>query len=212
MQLLDLLPLRVLVLAARPETGRLPAGAHIRELTLAAALGELWLAGAVLDDRGRVVRGAGSPPDWPALAQLLADIERRPGRRWQSWIRRTRGFERPTMDALLAGGLAADVPQRFLGIPFTRFTVDPGARAPLAAEVDGWLRSSVPVPEIPQRTALTIALADAARLATVLPRPERRAHAARLRQLADHYEPLPRALRRAIASNSGGEGVSVSAG
>src|ERR1700761_3574617 len=78
----DSLPARAFLLTYDRERGRI-RGSYVAELLGAAALGDLWLGGRLVDDDGvaRPAPGARPPAD-PVLAEVFGRVSARP-RRWR---------------------------------------------------------------------------------------------------------------------------------
>jgi hypothetical protein len=195
------LPGKLYLLSYDPERGRLTGRANLELLLAAAALTELLQRGLLRDERGKAVAAGPAPADLlPVLAQLLAEVAESRPRSWKYWVAKRRGLARVLPQALAGAGVLRLEQARVLGIfPVTRVEPrDPRPRKALVAAVSAALRG--PLSRIDPQDAALVALADAARLSTVLTARQRREHRERIKELALLCGPLPRALRQAISS------------
>lgn len=180
------LPERLYLLAYDRGRERLARWTDVGLLVRAAALAELEMRGALVDERGRATLPRGKRPvaAEPLLRDVLAEIEaaRRP-RKWQHWAQRNRGKARAAVERQLAAERVITVEShRVLGI-FTRTRIlvnDPLLVGRLHATVAEVVRART----ADRHDAALVALAATGELRTVFGRRDRRAHKARLAELA----------------------------
>ncbi|MEV7779668.1 GPP34 family phosphoprotein [Kitasatospora sp. NPDC088351] len=201
MELPGTLPGQLYLLAHDPERGRLTGTHNLEPLLRAAALTDLLQRGLLRDANGRPeVTGRAPAGLDPVLAGILTELADGRPRRWRNWIGRRRRTTRAVRDGLAATGWIRLDEHRVLGLfrtvrPTPR---DPRVRKALAAAVSSALHG--PLSRVEPGDAALVALADAARLALVLPRKLRREQRERIAALAALCGPVPRALRQAIAA------------
>ena len=197
-----------------PRRQRIAGGNNHGLLLRAGALEELRLAGAVVDEGGRVRRGDAGRLHDPMLADVLAQItgSTKP-RTWKHWINKGVGGTYAAVRDRLDDAMYTRVETtRVLGIfPRTRaYLRDPAAVEALRAQVDRILAGTGR--PSPQEAAL-VALAATAELGTILPRSRRREYRSRIEALIDG--PVVPALRAAVrerAAAAAGAGAAVVAG
>ena len=193
---------------------RIAGGNNHGLLLRAGALEELRLAGAVVDEGGRVRRGDADRIQDPMLADVLAQIAGSAKlRTWKHWINKGVGGTYAAVRDRLDDTMYTRVEStRVLGI-FPRTQVylrDTAAVEALRAHVDRILTGTAR--PSPQDAAL-VALAAIAELGTILPRPRRREYRARIDGLIDG--PVGPALRAAVrerAAAAAGAGAVVVTG
>jgi Golgi phosphoprotein 3 (GPP34) len=197
-QLPDSLPVQLFLLAVRPATGRLSNRMELGLILRAAALADLQLSGHLVDDGGRPQAVNLTTTGDPLLDEVLQQVAGDPGRGWGYWVRRQ---PRHAVQAV-CGRLVAEyrielrryrmlwvLPARRIVLR-NRFERDRVVGAVDAALGDGW--------PVGDRTAALVAVAAAARMRAVLPRPRRRAHRKRIAELTARAGPIPVALRKAL--------------
>lgn len=203
MRLPETLPERLFLLAYDTDRERLARWTDVGLLVRAAALAELELLGALVDERGRATPprvGRPAVAD-PLLREVLAEIEAAPRpRRWQHWVQRGKRRARSAVERrLVAERVITAHPYRVLGvIPRTRITVrDPLLIGHLRARVAEVLRARTVDP----RDAAMVALAATGELRTVFGWRQRRAHRARIAELATTGPAATvKGLKKAIAA------------
>ncbi|KLL12926.1 MULTISPECIES: GPP34 family phosphoprotein [Protofrankia] len=211
MKLPESLPARLYLVSCDPDRERLTGRPYLGYLLRAAALTDLFLAGRLVDVRGRAqvippsaATGRVRDVD-PLLEGILRKIERssRP-RSWKYWIRReARPTVRAVRDQLETAGWIRVEPRRILLLfPADTITVrDPRVVRELRGNAGRVARGGVPLARVDPYDAAVVALAAAARLKTVLTRAQRREHRARIAQLTELCGPPPIALRKVIAAD-----------
>jgi hypothetical protein len=209
-----------------PVRQRLPVRQSLAPLVRGAVLAELAAAGHVVDDDGRARAVPDHPVDDPVLGTVYRAVCAQRPRRWTYWIRRdARSTVEAVLDQLDAADLLRVRRSRVLGIfPATRLEVPrPEAVVALRARLTSTVEGPVPVPEVPQRDALLVALCDAGGLLVrVVGGSQRRAHKDRLmafRERAGAVVPAVRAVMAAVhsvaasvAAGGGGMGGGAAAG
>lgn len=203
MKLPETLPERLFLLAYDTERERLARWTDVGLLVRAAALAELELLGALVDENGRATLPRARRPVVadPLLREVLAEVEAAPRpRRWQHWVDRRTGKARAAVELrLVADRVITAEPYRVLGIiARTRITVrDPLIVGRLHAQVADALRSRTVDP----RDAAMVALAAAGELRTVFGWRQRRAHRARIAELAAASSAASvKGLKKAVAA------------
>jgi len=196
MTLPESLPSRLYLLACDTEKNRVTAQSQLGLVLRAAALADLYLAGLVTDENGKV-RAVGDrrPTGDPLLDELLQQIaEHQPQRRsWHGWIVRGQPAVR-TVRTQLEAGCCIRVERRML-LPDRVELLDRSAVQQYADELRGELRRHAS--RIEARSAAVLALAARGEIATVISRSERREHRQYLDELAVHTGPIADALRKA---------------
>src|SRR4051794_4664106 len=180
-----------------PRRQRIAGGTNHGLLLRAGALEELRLAGAVVDEGGRVRRGDADRVRDAMLADVVAQItgSAKP-RTWKHWISKGVGGTYAAVRDRLDDTMYTRVEStRVLGIfPRTQaYLRDQAAVEALRTHVDRILTGTAR--PSPQDAAL-VALAATAELGTILPRSRRREYRARIEALTDG--PVVPALRAAI--------------
>ncbi len=201
MDLPDTLPGLLYLLACDPERERVTGTRNLDLLLSAAVLTDLLRHGLLRDEQG-LAKVTGPAPAGlnPVLAEQLKRMADGRTRRWKSWIRgRNRSVHAVRADLAAAGWIRLE-PYRRLGLfPATRVTVrNPRVRTALLTAVSAALRG--PLSRVAPVDAAVVALADAARLQTVLTWRQRRTYRDRLADLAALTGPVPPALRQAVRS------------
>jgi len=209
MSLSESLPDRLFLLAYDTHRKRLARWTDVGLLVRAAALAELELLGALVDERGRATLPRMKRPAVadPLLREVLTEIKAAPRpRRWQHWVQRGKGRARTAVERrLVADRVITAQPYRLLGvIPRTRITVrDPRLVERLHAVVAEVLRGHTVDP----RDAAMVALAATGELRTVFGWRKRRAHRARIAELAATSSAAAvRGLKKAVAAQHAAEG------
>jgi len=196
MTLPESLPARLYLLACDAEKNRVTAQSQLGLVLRAAALVDLYLAGLVTDENGKV-RAVGDrrPTGDPLLDELLRQIaEHQPQpRSWHGWIARGQPAVR-TVRMQLEAGCCIRVERRMLR-PDRVELLDRSAVQQYADELRGELRQHAS--GIEARSAAVLALAARGEIATVISRSERREHRQYLDELAVHTGPIADALRKA---------------
>jgi hypothetical protein len=198
------LPERMFLLAYDPRRERLTRRTDVGLLVRAAALAELELRGALIDDDGRASVPQSRRPEVtdPLLRQVLAEVEASKPRRWQYWVQRDRRKAQAAVEQrLAAAGVVALERRRILGVfPSTRILVrDPLLIGRLHDRVTEALRGRTADP----RDASAVALAAAGELGTVLKWRQRRAERARIAELTAAGAPAAvKGLKKAVAARN----------
>ncbi|MFD7906552.1 GPP34 family phosphoprotein [Kitasatospora sp. NPDC059722] len=200
------LPEKLYLLAYDPERGRHTGTLNLDPALRAAALTELLHRGLIRDD-GRHPVGVDGAADGldPLSARLLEQIRQGRRRSWKSWIGRQGFPSHMVRDGLAADGRIRVEKRRVLGIfPVARVTLpEPRVHKALASGITSALKG--PLSRVDRADAALVALADGARLGSVLTWRRRREFRARIDKLAPVTGPIRRALRRAVdAQNSDG--------
>jgi len=202
------LPQRVLLLAYRPDKGRV-SGSHLGAMLRAAALSDLYRSGHLTDERGRAAVKDRRPCHDPVLDALLDEITEARPRKWHTWVgRRQRATVKAVRQQLGDGGWVRLQPHRILGLfPTTKVTIrDPRVRTELVSRVAGALRN--PVGRTDPADAALVAVVAAGELNLVLDRRTRRANRRRIQELTALTGPVGPALRKSVqdaaAASAGG--------
>jgi hypothetical protein len=199
----DSLAQRIFLLAHDPDKGRVRIGTNLGAMVRAAALADLYLAGHVTDERGRVTAVPRRRCADPVLAGLLDEIAASRPRKWQSWVDRR---QRATVTAVRAqlgdGGWVRLEAYRILGLfPSTRVTLrDPRVRKELLGRVRAALKD--PISRVGPADAALVTVVAAGDLGLVLSRRARRDARRRLQELADLSGPIGPALRKSIEASA----------
>ncbi|MBM7785285.1 GOLPH3/VPS74 family protein [Tenggerimyces flavus] len=211
MELPKTLPGRLYLLAYDRQKRRVRGGGFFGYALRAAALADLYIAGRLVDENGKVHTAIGPTPTEPLLKTVLEEVSESKPRTWQHWVTKSVGkAPRAVRDQLERAGWLKIEPRRILGI----FPADEiGLRqehlvAKLLTEALHPLRNGQLVARTDKRQAALLALAATASLPTILSSAERRQYKQRLVEFADRAGPAVPALRKAIeshqAANSGG--------
>jgi hypothetical protein len=171
MTLPESLPARLYLLAYDTKKNRVTARSQLGLVLRAAALADLYLAGRVTDENGKV-------------------------RSWRGWIAHGQPAVR-TVRAQLEAGRIIRVKHRMI-LPDRVELLDRTAVARYGGELRAELRR--PVSRIEPRAAAVLALAARGEIATVISRSERREHRQYLDELAVYTGPIADALRKAWQS------------
>lgn len=202
------LPERMFLLAYDARRERLNPWIDVGLLLRAAALAELELSGALVDERGRATVPRVHRPKVtdPLLREVLAEVEASRPRHWQHWVQRGGRKARAAVEQrLVADRIITVDKRRVFGIfPSTRITVrDPLLVGRLHAQVAKALRSLT----VDQRDAATVALAAAGELHTVFGWRQRRANRARIAELTTtSATAAAHGLRKAVAAQQAAAG------
>lgn len=194
MTLPESLPARLYLLACDTEKNRVTAQSQLGLVLRAAALADLYLAGLVTDENGKV-RAAGDrrPTGDPLLDELLQQIAEHQPRSWHGWIARGQPAVR-TVRTQLEAGWCIRVERRMLR-PDKVELLDRSAVQQYADELRDELRQHAS--RIEARNAAVLALAARGEIAIVISRSERREHRQYLDELAVQTGPIADALRKA---------------
>jgi Golgi phosphoprotein 3 (GPP34) len=197
MTLPESLPARLYLLAYDTGKNRVTAQSQLGLVLRAAALADLYLAGRVTDENGKVrAAGDGRPTGDPLLDEVLQQLAEHRPRSWQGWIAHGQPAVRTVRAQLEAGGCIRVGHRRIL--PDRVELLDPGAVQRYGDEVRAELRR--PASRTEPRTAAVLALAARGEVATVISRSERREYRQYLDELAICTGPVADALRKAWRS------------
>lgn len=197
MTLPESLPARLYLLAYDTKKNRMTAQSQLGLVLRAAALADLYLAGRVTDENGKVhATGDRRPTGDPVLDEVLQQLAEDRPRSWYGWIARGQPTVR-TVRTQLEAGLCIRVEHRRL-LPDRVELLDPVAVQRYADELRGEL--SRPASRTEPRTAAVLALAARGEIATLISRSERREHRQYLDELAASTGPIADALRKAWRS------------
>lgn len=208
------LAMRMLILAADSDTGRIRSGAgsRKRQLVGAANLAELWMTGSIVDGGGYPIPTNAPPPRDDAALILFNQIatSRQP-RSWDRWMVQQNGAVEVVQSQLLSAGIGKYEQRRALGLPAgKRFVIASSSpRQHLLNEIWNALRGLV-LP--PARVALTIALPAAAGVLPELTADVQRSYMHQLTAIRHAVEPLPSALERALIAAESSDSSSDSSG
>jgi hypothetical protein len=194
MTLPESLPARLYLLAYDPEKNRVTAQSRLGLVLRAAALADLYLAGRVTDENGKV-RAAGDrrPTGDRLLDEVLQQLAEHRPRSWQGWIARGQPAVR-TVRTQLEAGLCIRVEHRRI-LPDRVELRDRPAVQRYADELRAELRR--PASRTEPRTAAVLALAARGEISTLISRSERREHRQQLDELAVYTGPIADALGKA---------------
>ena len=186
---------------------------HIDYLVRAAALVELYQAGKIEDNGGKVVPTRGASVTDPVLAAVLDEIGQAPTKSWKHWVRRNAKETKRAVRAGLVDKRAVSVEHGkvLLVFPHTSTTVkDTRAVKHVRARVKEALRQTASRTD-PGGAAL-VALAAAVELGFVLDRGTRREHKARIKQCMEIAGPAAAGLRKLIQQRRSGAMAGATAG
>jgi hypothetical protein len=194
MTLPESLPARLYLLAYDTEKNRVTAQSQLGLVLRAAALADLYLAGRVTDEDGKVrATGDRRPTGDPLLDEMLQQLAEHRPRSWQGWIAHGQPAIR-TVRTQLEAGLCIRVEHRRILPDRVELRDRPAVRR-YADEVRAELRG--PASRTEPRTAAVLALAARGEISTVISRSERREHRQHLDELAVCTGPIADALRKA---------------
>ena len=194
MTLPESLPARLYLLAYDIKKNRVTARSQLGLVLRAAALTDLYLAGRVTDENGKVrATGDPRPTGDPLLDEVLQQLAEHRPRSWQGWIAHGQPAVRTVRTQLEDGGCIR-VEHRMI-LPDRVELRDWPAVAQYADEVRAQLRE--PASRTEPRTAAVLALAARGEIATVVSRSERREHRQHLDELAVYTGPIADSLRKA---------------
>jgi hypothetical protein len=197
MTLPESLPARLYLLAFDTEKNRIPAYPQLGLVLRAAALADLYLAGRVTDENGKVrATGDRRPPGDPLLDEMLQRLAEHRPLSWQAWIARGQPAVR-TVRTQLEADLCIRVEHRRI-LPDRVELRDRPAVQRYADELRAELRRRASRTE--PRTAAVLALAARGEISTVISRSERREYRQYLDELAVYTGPIADALRKAWRS------------
>jgi hypothetical protein len=198
MTLPESLPARLYLLAYDTEKNRVTAQSQLGLVLRAAALADLYLAGRVMDENGKV-RAADDrrPAGDPLLDEMLQQIAEDRPRSWRGWIARSRPPVVRAVRAQLEAGQHIRVEHRMI-LPDRVELLDRSAVQQYADELRARLRQ--PASRTEPRTAAVLALAARGEMAVVISRRERREYRQYLDELAAYTGPIADALRAAWRS------------
>lgn len=205
MEILRTLPGRLYLLSYDRQKRRIRGGGYFGYAMRAAALADLYIAGRLVDENGKVHTAIGPTPTEPLLKTVLEEVAESRPRKWQHWVTKSSGkAARAVRDQLEHEGWLRIEPRRILGIiPFDEI----GLRqehlvAKLLTESLHPLRGGQLVARTDKRQAALLALAATASLPTILTSQERRQYKQRLVEFADRAGPAIHALRKAIEAHN----------
>ena len=194
MTLPESLPALLYLLAYDTEKNRVTAQSRLGLVLRAAALADLYLAGRVTDENGKVrATGGRRPTGDPLLDEVLQQLSEHRPRSWQGWIAHGQPAVR-TVRAQLEASRYIRVEHRRI-LPDKVELLDRRAVQRYVGELHAELRR--PAFRAEPRTAAVLALAARGEIATVFSRNERREHRQSLDELAVHTGPIADALRKA---------------
>ena len=197
MTLPDSLPARLYLLAYDTKKNRITARSQLGLVLRAAALTDLYLAGRVTDENGKVrATGDPRPTGDPLLDEVLQQLAEHRPRSWRGWIAHGQPAVRAVRAQLEAGRIIR-VEHRMI-LPDKVELLDRTAVARYGSELRAELRR--PVSRVEPRAAAVLALAARGEIATVISRSERREHRQYLDELAVYTGPIADALRKAWQS------------
>jgi hypothetical protein len=197
MTLPESLPARLYLLAYDTKKNRVTAQSQLGLVLRAAALADLYLAGRVTDEDGKVrATGDRRPAGDPLLDEVLQQLAEHRPRSWQGWIARGQPAARIVRTQLEDGRYIRVEHRRIL--PDRVELLDPSAVQRYADEVRAELRR--PASRTDPRTAAVLALAARGEMEIVISRRERREHRQYLDDLAVYTGPIADALRKAWRS------------
>jgi hypothetical protein len=197
MALPESLPARLYLLAYDTEKNRVTAQSQLGLVLRAAALADLYLAGRVTDENGKVrATGDRRPGGDPLLDEVLQQLAEQRPRSWHGWIAHGQPTVR-TVRTQLEAGRCIRVEHRKI-LPDRVELLDRSTVQRYAAELRAELGR--PVSRIEPRTAAVLALAARGEIATVISRSERREYRQYLDEVAVYTGPIADALRKAWRS------------
>jgi hypothetical protein len=197
MTLPESLPARLYLLAYDTKKNRVTARSQLGLVLRAAALADLYLAGRVTDENGKVrATGDRRPTGDPLLDDVLQQVAEHRPRSWRGWIAHGQPDVRTVRTQLEAARIIR-VEHRMI-LPDRVELLDRTAVARYGGELRAELRR--PVSRMEPRAAAVLALAARGEIATVISRRERREHRQYLDELAVYTGPIADALRKAWQS------------
>lgn len=196
MTLPESLPARLYLLAYDTDQNRLTSRTQLGLVLRAAALTDLYLAGRVTDDNGRVRasddrRFTGDP----LLDELQEQIAEHRPRPWHRWIARDERGTVRTVRAQLEAARVIKVEPRVI-LPDRVELRDRHEVKRYAEHLRAELRR--PAARAEPRTAAVLALAARGEVKTLISRRDRREHRRKLDELAVYTGPIADALRKAV--------------
>jgi hypothetical protein len=194
------LPERAYLIAYHVEKQKMTPGSSHAELVRAAALVELFLAGRLADDDGKV-SVTGRRTDDRVLDAVLDQISESKPRSWKHWVKKNHQATYEAVRERLAAERVIKVEEaRLLGIfPKKNVTVrDTRVVRELVAGLRGAVLGGNPAAQLDVRDAALVALVAAVELNTVFSGRERRDCRDRIAQLALRAGPAAKALRSVV--------------
>jgi hypothetical protein len=202
------LPRRIYLLAYDTKKQKLTGGGRLGLVLRAAALTELFLAGQLVDDRGKP-KPAGARVTDPLLDDIRREIGQSKPRSWARWTSRgERATFRAVQEQLADAGLIRVEPYRILGIfPASRVSaLDTRPVHALRKRLAGALRAEVPVNRVEPMDAALVALATMGELRVAVSRAQARANKQRIAELVAVAGPAAPAPRRVIQERQAAAG------
>jgi Golgi phosphoprotein 3 (GPP34) len=193
------LPASVYLLGYDRERGRMRRATWRRYAVGAAALADLWLAGLVAEEDGRLRITGPRPPDDPVLRGLWQRIRDEGPHGWAAWIRRAR-VDRAVRDQLVADRVLVVERERRLLRPARLGLRDGRAHSRLAGRVAAALRGPAPVASLRPADAALVALLAVGEIRTAVSRDRLRDARRRVVQMAERGGPAVPALHKVIRS------------
>ena len=194
MTLPESLPARLYLLSYDTEKNRITGQSQLGLVLRAAALADLYFAGRVTDENGKVrATGDRRPTGDPLLDEMLQQVTEHRPRSWQGWIAHGQLKVRTVRTQLEADGIIRVEHRRIR--PDRVELLDRIAVQRYADEVRAELRQ--PASRTEPRTAAVLALAARGEIAIIISRGERREHRQYLDELAVYTGPIADALRKA---------------
>ena len=196
------LPARLYLLAWDTRSTEVTGATRLPHLVRAGALTELAQRGLLVDDDD-----IATPADMdsltgdPVLDGLLELVRESRPHRWHTWVSL---HARVTVDAvreqLTAEGYLRAEKKRVLGLfpSVEHVLAQPAVAEALQAQARQILEGPAPLTEVSDRDAISVALAAAAELRTVLPDTDRNHHLARVEALTERSEADTPALRKLL--------------
>ncbi|HKS49192.1 MAG TPA: GPP34 family phosphoprotein [Amycolatopsis sp.] len=196
------LPEKVFLLAVDHGRQRLTQRDELNLVLRAAVLADLVLRGHLRNEAGKAVPAG---PAWhldPLPQGVLDEITESRPRSWRRWIDRDRRIVQVMANRLADAGVLELGRARVLGLfPTMKITLlAPEDARRLVSDVQDAVLGDQPESRVDPGVAALAALAAAAGLRTVLNGRTRRRFKARIAALGEAIEPIPAALRRAVAA------------